>query len=188
MNQTHMNIYKLLVIGEERSGKTTFIERLTTGHFLFNYTPTPGVTTRLIRHYNLINKDIITEENRLTNMNKTRFDTWDLSGREEYEGQSLDYYTGADACLLFVDISRDRPSSVLRHEVESRISGVRVVCGDIPIILVGNKINLNRTQIRGVRLYQATQELDYQKYYTTSGKSITNMNTILDALVGLLEV
>ena len=49
---THEHI--LLIIGRNEAKKTTFIERLATGQFLPGYTTTLGVTTHLIRHYNLI--------------------------------------------------------------------------------------------------------------------------------------
>ena len=71
---------------------------------------------------------------------------------------------------------------MLKHGVESRIFEVRNVCGDIPIILVGSKFDLDYNQVHGIRLYLSTQCFDYQRYHTTS-----SVNTILASVVELLE-
>ena len=88
--------------------------------------------------------------------------------------------------MIFIDLSRGRSSAELTQEVERYLLEVRDVCEDIPVILVGSKSDLV-DQEEVVQLYNTTSHLDIQRYYTISSLNMVNINTVLDALVDVME-
>ncbi len=83
-----MQVYKLVLIGDKETGKTTYIKRLLTGNFTNKYTATLGLEVHPIE-FN-------------TNEGNYAFNSWDLAGDEKYEGTDRDgYYSKADACIAF---------------------------------------------------------------------------------------
>ena len=63
---------------------------------------------------------------------------WDTAGQEEFDALTRSYYRGAQACVVaFSTTDRDSLLAVRkwRKKVEDE-------CGDIPMVLVQNKIDL----------------------------------------------
>ena len=63
---------------------------------------------------------------------------WDTAGQEEFDALTRSYYRGAQACVVaFSTTDRDSLLAVRkwRRKVEDE-------CGDIPMVLVQNKIDL----------------------------------------------
>lgn len=153
---------KVLILGEEGSGKTTFMTRLRTGNFVSDHIPTLGAEVSQVRHNNLILK------------------MWDLAGNKNFCGEREAYFTGANCCLIFVDLSKESTPTRYRDMVQSYMQEVRSVCGDIPFILIGNKCDLRLSQGKDIELYNATSDLGFARYETVSGKSNYGMEYVLN--------
>jgi GTP-binding nuclear protein Ran len=113
--------FKLLVVGDGATGKTTFIKHHLTGEFDKRYNATMGVDVHSL------------ELN--TNKGKVIFDVWDSAGQEKFGGLRDGYYIGADAALVFYDVK----SIQTRSNIPNWIADVKRVCKEIPIIKVGSK-------------------------------------------------
>ena len=116
---------KLLVVGEGDSGKSTFIKRLRTGEIEVRYIATMGVKVHPIPY-----------------SNELTFKLWDCGGKPCFGGLREGYYIGGVCALIFFDLSLNRTNGELIQMVRVHVHRVRNVCDNIPIVIVGSKLDL----------------------------------------------
>ena len=120
-----MEYNKLLVVGEDNSGKSCYVRRLRTNEVEMMYIPTMGVEVHPIPY-----SPVLT------------YKVWDTSGQVMFEGLGDGYYIGGECCLIFFDLSRNRTQVEIIDMLTYYVVKVRRVCEDIPIVIVGNKRDL----------------------------------------------
>ena len=106
-------------------GKSSLIRRFCQGIFTSTYKKTIGV--------DFLEKVVTADNGR-----QVRLMLWDTAGQEEFDAITKAYYRGAQACVVaFSTTDRDSLLAVRkwRKKVEDE-------CGDIPMVLVQNKIDL----------------------------------------------
>ena len=116
--------YKVLVIGDASTGKTSLTHRYLTGIFVDSVRLTIGV--------DFFSKRIKRNEERI------KLQIWDFGGEERYRFLLPTYSKGANGALILYDITRQRTIQTIPEYVKI----VRESAGDIPILLVGSKIDL----------------------------------------------
>lgn len=124
----HRRLYKLLLIGDENTGKTTWVNKLETGHFERNYVPTIGVIVKSIT----IN----------TNKGDITFNIWDCAGQEQYARQRETYYCLGSCAIIMYDLSIPHSQKFI-HKYFKYLQWYN---GAIPKIVVGNKSDISRTK------------------------------------------
>ncbi len=124
MNLSKYN-FKVLVVGDGGVGKTSLTIRFTTGSFKEDYLPTLGV--------NFYSKTVD------VNGVLVKLTVWDTGGQEKFKPLLPNYFKGGQGSLVVFDVTD--PETF--NNVEEWAKQVRQYCGDIPIILVGNKIDLS---------------------------------------------
>ena len=115
---------QVLIVGNGAVGKSSMIQRYCRGTFTKSYKKTIGV-------------DFLEKQLR-THGEDVRLMLWDTAGQEEFDAITKAYYRGAQACVVaFSTTDRDSLMAVRkwRKKVEDE-------CGDIPMVLVQNKIDL----------------------------------------------
>lgn len=140
--------YKICLIGEPGSGKTSYVRKFLTKDFLSAYAPTLGcdVTTHLHRTAN----------------DWVHFNIWDCAGQEHLAGLRDAYYIGADACLLFTT-----PQTV--KEAKNWYYDFQRVSPNATVILCVNKVDESSSLGRapaiaktlGCPLYDLSIKADY---------------------------
>lgn len=121
---------KIIVVGDGGVGKTTFVQRYTQGTFQNRYVPTLGVEVVYLD----------SELNHLPLEDTTPNSTsvWDTAGQEEYIGIREGYYVGATGAIVMFDVT-DLKSF---KSVPSWLKCIRNTCGNIPIYICGNKVDV----------------------------------------------
>jgi len=112
--------YKLVLVGADGVGKTTFVKQLRTGKFEPKYVATLGVEVHPIRY--------------TTQYGEVVFNIWDTAGQEALGGLRDGYYKGASCAIVMCD--PDVESSV--EKARWYVKEIKRVCGKIPIIVVRN--------------------------------------------------
>ncbi|XP_043461412.1 ras-related protein Rab-23 [Leptopilina heterotoma] len=115
---------KVVIVGNGAVGKSSMIQRFCKGTYTRDYKKTIGVDF-LEREIEVDGEDV-------------RLMLWDTAGQEEFDAITAAYYRGAHACVLAYSVTdRDSfdaiPSWKLKVENE---------CGEIPTVLVQNKMDL----------------------------------------------
>ena len=123
MNPSPQHTFKISLVGDAKSGKTTFVGRHKTGEFETTHVPTLGCN--------------VTELSFNTNYGTVKFDCWDTAGKREFMGLGNGYTVGAHACIVMFDhTSRDS----YKH-VPDWITKVRDAAPDVHIVVCGNKVD-----------------------------------------------
>jgi GTP-binding nuclear protein Ran len=115
---------KVLIVGDSGVGKTTYLKRYQTGEFekIYNPTDISSVYPIEIKDSNII------------------FNCWDIPSKYNTKN-----FNNADAAIVMFDIQ----SHVTYKSVEKWINNIKKKCGDIPIVILANKvdvINKNNTK------------------------------------------
>jgi GTP-binding nuclear protein Ran len=143
--------FKLILVGDGGVGKTTFVKRHLTGAFEKKYVATLGVEVHPLDFQ--------------TNHGKIKFNVWDTAGQEKYGGLRDGYYIQGECAIIMFDVT----SRITYKHVPNWHRDLVRVCDVIPIVLVGNKVDIKERKVK------AKQVLFHRKknlpYYDISAKS-----------------
>lgn len=142
---------KVVLVGDGGVGKTTFIKRHQTGEFEKKYYPTTGVQVSQLSFQ--------------TSRGLIVFNVWDTAGQEKFGGLREGYYLEAQSAILMFDVTS--PSTY--KNVASWHRDLTRVCPDIPIVLVGNKIDVRDRKIPAKRV--CFHKKNNMRYFEISAKS-----------------
>ena len=145
---------QLLIIGDSTVGKTSILSRFTNGTFDSNYLATVGLD-------NFTKDDIID--------NKTiRIKIWDTAGQERYRSLTKGFFRNADGIMLVYDVTNSDTYDNLKFWLQSIKNNMSADMGEIPIIIIGNKIDC--TEEREVNFQEAENFWKEQgfSYFETS--------------------
>ena len=122
---------KLIVIGDGQVGKTSLITRFCKNTFTDQYKRTLGV-------------DFLEKTKYLPTLKtEVTFHLWDTAGQEEYHAITRRYYRGAQGVIVAFSVT-DRTSF---EHVGGWRDMVREECGEIPMILVQNKTDVEEGRV-----------------------------------------
>ena len=165
--------YKVVMLGSGAVGKSAITVQMVSGHFLSSYDPTIEDSYRTTINVN--NQDII-------------LNILDTAGQEEFYALRDQYMRSGDGYIIVFSIT-SVTSFLEVNAIKEQLNMILDVDDNtlIPIILVGNKCDLEE--------YRQVQSSDAQrlaeewrvKYFETSAKNKTNINRIFEELVYLIE-
>jgi len=149
-----MPTFKLILVGDGGTGKTTFVKRHLTGEFEKKYVATLGVEVHpLVFH---------------TNRGPIRFNVWDTAGQEKFGGLRDGYYIQGQAAIVMFDVT----SRMTYKNVPNWHRDLVRVCENIPIVLCGNKVDIKDRKVKPKQItFHRKKNL---QYYDISAKSNYN--------------
>jgi small GTP-binding protein len=162
-------LFKVVIVGDGGVGKSTMVQRLTTGHFI------PQKIT--------IGTDLATHDVKLDDTT-SRLQIWDFAGERRFRIFLPNYAKGARGCVLCYDITR-------RTSFDSLTEWYNIVkqnAVDPVFILVGEKLDLADVR-RSVEKEQAEnfkEEYKLDHFFETSSKSGENNYKIFETLTRLI--
>jgi len=151
-SQPNPNVIKLMVVGDDAAGKTCFVLQWAEGGFNNTHIPTLGVDFK----------------DRLVKVHKKEFlvELWDTAGSERFDDVTSQFYHNMEGYLIMFDLT-DYNSF---KNVEKWMSKVKDQAKNPPIVLVGNKSDLDdRRLIKGARVKAFAKNMGVH-YYESSGK------------------
>lgn len=147
-------IFKLVLVGDGGTGKTTFVKRHNTGEFEKKYVATLGVEVNPLTFY--------------TDYGCIRFNVWDTAGQEKFGGLRDGYYISAQCGIIMFDVT----SRVTYKNVPNWHRDLVRVCDNIPIVLCGNKVDMKDRKVKAKSIsFHRKKNL---QYYDISAKSNYN--------------
>ncbi|KAE9609224.1 putative enoyl-CoA hydratase [Lupinus albus] len=181
--------FKLVIVGDGGTGKTTFVKRHLTGEFEKKYEPTIGVEVHPLDFF--------------TNCGKIRFYCWDTAGQEKFGGLRDGYYIHGQCAIIMFDVTarltyKNVPTwhrdlcRLVTEVLQAFFTTVLIswqqvvyiilwahsflllfrVCENIPIVLCGNKVDVKNRQVKAKQVtFHRKKNL---QYYEISAKSNYN--------------
>lgn len=146
--------FKLLLVGDGGTGKTTFVKRHKSGEFEKKYIATVGAEVHPINFF--------------TNKGTVKFIIWDTAGQEKLGGLRDGYYIQSNAAIIFFDVT----ARTTYKNVNKWYTDLTRVCGNIPMVLVGNKVDVKDRKVKP-KMITFHRKKNIQ-YYDISAKSNYN--------------
>ncbi|KAG1466961.1 hypothetical protein G6F56_004597 [Rhizopus delemar] len=153
-DQQTVPTFKLVLVGDGGTGKTTFVKRHLTGEFEKKYVATLGVEVHPLQFH--------------TNFGNIVFNTWDTAGQEKFGGLRDGYYIGGQCAVIMFDVT----SRITYKNVPNWHRDLVRVCENIPIVLCGNKVDIKERKVKAKTItFHRKKNL---QYYDISAKSNYN--------------
>lgn len=146
--------FKLILVGDGGTGKTTFVKRHRTGEFEKKYVATMGVEVHPLPFY--------------TNLGQVIFNCWDTAGQEKFGGLRDGYYISGQAAIIMFDVTDRVTYKSVPHWHKDLVR----VCENIPIVLCGNKTDCKDRKVKPKDIHFHRKK--NLQYYDISAKSNYN--------------
>ena len=159
--------YNIMVIGDEKVGKTTVLERYFNRKFMPERKKTIGVE--------FYNKDYLDNKSKL--QYKLKF--WDTAGQEKFRSVTKNYYQRAHGMMITMAID-NRPSF---ENLKMWVNSVFENSGNtnMPLVVICNKCDLeDNREVENSEVENLCKE-DFKglKVFFTSAKNGTNIDEVL---------
>ncbi|MFX0102015.1 MAG: Rab family GTPase [Candidatus Hodarchaeota archaeon] len=172
MSLGYVYSWKIVVGGAGGAGKTTLLMRFIENKFIEDTKITIGVKFHM--------KKVTRQDTTVALL------LWDLGGQKQFRFVQGSYIKGASAALIFFDTNRPQTLKQVPKWVELVRANTK---GDIPILFIGNKLDLISEQKREMvreNAEQMVKELGMNCYIGTSAKDNLLVEETFNYLVDLL--
>lgn len=153
--------YKVIVIGDTNTGKTSIIHQYTRNNF-----PEAHFTTPLpIEHSKNVN-------------GKCNLDIWDTAGAEEWQSMNSSVYHGSDAVIYLCSYDNAKSLSDIRDVWKSKIGDH--INANVPTFLAVNKDDLEDDQkiIENDEIESMKNEIGARDFISVSAKTNTRVEDL----------
>ena len=165
---------KICLLGDGTVGKTTIKRSFIGLPITIDYAATIGADFSIKDHkFKALNEEF-----------SIRYLIYDLAGQPRYTAIRRQYMTGAHAAIVMYDVSnRNSFNNVLNWLVEFK----KVIKEDVPLVLVGNKIDLredsSHQELKQVKTETQPQSQQSQKEMQKPGQGYLGDQEKVDAIV-----
>ncbi len=151
-------VFKIVVVGDSAVGKTSLIMKFTQGTFQENYIQTIGA--QLSSFEDEINGD------------KIELFFWDIAGQDTFHFLRPAFYQGSRAAIVVYSIEDSSHGKKSFEHVDEWYEDIKLYCGDVPIILLGNKVDLiDKKKLKEKKVLKILKKYGFIGYYKTSAKT-----------------
>jgi small GTP-binding protein len=174
----HEYTFKIALIGNEGTGKTSVIDRYIENKFNNNYQPTMGVnllkTTKVL-------------PNGEGGTDCVNLMIWDIAGQKKYERVRSMYFQGCRGVIFVYDMTRPDTYDDIREKWVKDYAAFAEP--DSIIILIGNKKDLtDKIKIGTAMGYQLAAEIKAVEFFETSAKTGDNIQRLFEILIQKLII
>ncbi|KAK0398729.1 hypothetical protein QR680_002726 [Steinernema hermaphroditum] len=160
---------KLVVVGDGSCGKTSLLQRFTTGLFSTEHEPT--VFENYVADFAVNGKDI-------------ELTLWDTAGQEDYNRIRPFSYMDSDVVLLCFDVSRP---ITLENALMKWAGEIRYYCPKVPVILVANKMDIRHDEkvntVGSIAGAEVADKIGANHYVECSAKTGDGVAEVFDKAV-----
>lgn len=149
-------VFKITVIGDGAVGKTSLIKKYTQGSFQKDYIKTLGA------QFSKYDEEI--------EGNNVKLFFWDIAGQAEFMFMRPTFYKGSKAAIIVFSHAEGEEESY--EHITAWHDDIKKFCGDLPIILFGNKVDLvKEKKMDEKKVLDLVKERNFLGYYKTSAKT-----------------
>jgi small GTP-binding protein len=173
MTEFHKFRFKISVIGDGQVGKTSLIKKFTKGSFEKDYVKTIGA------QFSKYDKKIDRDEIRLI--------FWDIAGQDDFLFLRPSFYKESGGAIIVYSLEENELGKRSFEHILNWYENIKKFCGDIPIIIFANKVDLvEEDNLDESGIQDLVEEHGFLGYYITSAKTGKGVhdafNTLIDKL------
>ena len=147
-------------------GKTSLIKKYTQGSFQKDYIKTLGA------QFSKYDEEIEGDNCKLF--------FWDIAGQDEFNFMRPTFYKGSKAAIIVFSFTDE---TSFEH-IPQWHNDIKKYCGDLPIVLFGNKIDLiNVAELNDDKAKKIMKDRKFLGYYRTSAKTGTGVYKAFQAII-----
>lgn len=163
--------FKILIIGDSNTGKTSFVHRYVNERWLPSHKPTFGADYH--------QKSIQWNDNEVI-----RLHLWDMAGQDRFQTMCRNYYQDANGCFVMFDITNEESLDNCKKWKKELDNKVLQPNGDpIPSILLANKSDLGGKSISESTIENFSKQHGFVHWVFTSVRTNTNIEESMNYLV-----
>ncbi|MBY8986107.1 MAG: GTP-binding protein [Candidatus Lokiarchaeota archaeon] len=165
--------FKVTVIGDGKVGKTSLIKKFTQGSFKKDYVKTIGA------QFSVYDEKMKGDKIRLL--------FWDIAGQDTFHFLRPNFFKNSRAAIIVYSLEEDKFGKESYEHISSWHEDILKFCGDIPIVVFGNKVDLiDENKIDNSKIQKLVDENTFLGHYVTSAKTgkgvIEAFNVIIETL------
>jgi len=164
-------MFKILVIGDIATGKTSLVKRMKFGTFSESVKPTVGV-------------DFLMKEIKWDSKTIIRLQLWDIAGQERYRNLTRVYYQDAVGAFVVFDLTRRgtfENTEKWKLEIDDKVKLAHDSAA-IPMVLLANKCDLEKS-VGPEELDKWCDDHDFVGWEETSAKEGTNIDKAISFII-----
>ncbi|MFX1303351.1 MAG: Rab family GTPase [Promethearchaeota archaeon] len=168
--------FKITVVGDAAVGKTSLIKRYTTNTFEKDYISTLGM--QFSRYEENVGGEMV------------ELFLWDLAGQESFSTLRDRFYKGSSGAIIVFSLAPEEIETY--RNINKWLSNIKEACGNIPILLFGNKADLvdqnaiafsPNYETSDVHVNKFAQDHNIIKYFRTSALTGQGVKEAFQTLV-----
>jgi Ras-related protein Rab-23 len=161
-------VFKITLIGDGGVGKTSLIKKYTKGSFRKEYIKTLGAQ--------------FSQYDEKVEDSAVKLFFWDIAGQREFSFMRPTFYKGSKAAIIVFSHADGEEESV--DHISEWHDDIKKYCGDIPIVLFGNKIDLiEGKDLENSRIEKIANDRKFLGYYKTSAKTGSGVYEAFRAII-----
>ena len=168
MSNKKLPTIEIGIIGDSQTGKTSLIINYAISGFTKDMTPTLGI-------------DFFTLEIKSSKNIKYKLKIFDTAGQEQYHSLALNIFKKCKGLILVYSIDDIKSFENAKNEWIKNINDIFDI-SKIPILLVGNKIDLNEERIISEEEGRKIADDNKFLFYETSAKTGENVEKIFQKI------
>jgi len=168
--------FKITIVGDSTVGKTSLIKRYTKNTFEKDYISTLGM------QFSKFEEDL--------NGTLVELFLWDLAGQESFSTLRDRFYKGSSGAIIVFSLAPEEIESF--YHIDKWRLNIKETCGNIPVILFGNKADLvdqnalitsPNYATSDIHVTKLAQDLNIMKYFKTSALTGQGVKDAFQTLV-----
>jgi small GTP-binding protein len=166
--------FKITVIGDGFVGKTSLISKFTQGNFQEEYIKTIGAQF----------SEYIVE----TEDDRWELFFWDIAGQDEFHFLRPAFYKSSIASIIVFSLEENSLGANSFKHVTDWYKEIKKFCGEIPVVLFGNKVDLvDENTLIVEKIQKLVNKNNFIDFYLTSAKTGQNVEKAFKALIKELQ-
>ena len=166
-------VFKITVIGDGMVGKTSLIKKFTHGSFQTDYIRTIGAQ---------FSKYTQTIEGATCTLY-----LWDIAGQDEFFFLRPSFYQGSIAAIIVYSLEDNQLGKDSFKHISNWHKDIKKFCGRIPIILLGNKVDLiDKNILDESKVLKLTRKREFLGHFITSALTGEGVIEAFQALISEL--
>ncbi|MFX0074572.1 MAG: Rab family GTPase [Candidatus Hermodarchaeota archaeon] len=162
--------FKIAIIGDGGVGKTSLIRKFTKGTFEKDYIKTIGA--QFSKFDKKIDEDVI------------NLIFWDIAGQIDFKFLHPLFYKESRAGIIVCSLEENDLGKDSFTHIENWYTELKKYCGDIPVVLFANKVDLvDNSNLDTIGIQKLVHEYKFLRYFITSAKTGEGVVEAFDAII-----